>query len=153
MAIASNEWMAGQGPGLVLLQRDPRKAIGEDEIACLVCGKAFRQLTNTHLVSHGFTSDEYRERFGYNRRRPLMCLALVKLYRDRAREVRLAERIRRRPIVADPKLRRQGGARTVFLEEYLTRSELQRQPRARWNRRDGQGRYTTQMVGRTQPCS
>ena len=141
------------GPQRSALQQDPRRAVGEDEIVCLVCGKAFRQLTNTHLASHDVTADEYRQRFGYNRRRPLMCLALVRLYQERARAVRLADRIRRRPIIADPALRRQGGTRTVFLEEYLTRSELQQRPRARWNRRDGQGRYTTQLAGRTQPCS
>jgi len=145
MAIVPREWAAAPGAGPVPLQRDPRKAIGEDEIVCLVCGKAFRQLTNTHLASHGFTADEYRQRFGYNRRRPLMCLALLRLYQERARDVGLADRIRRRPIVADPELRRQGGARTVFLEEFLTRSELQQRPRARWDRRDGQGRYTTQI--------
>ncbi len=61
----------------------------------------------------------------------------------RARAVRIgfAERIRQRPIVARPDLRRRGGARRVRLEELLTRQEIQRNPRARWDRRDGSGRF------------
>ncbi len=33
---------------------DPRSAIREREILCLVCGRALRQLTNTHLREAGF---------------------------------------------------------------------------------------------------
>ena len=127
----------------IYIRSDPRRAIGEDKIVCMFCRRGYRQLTNTHLSAHGVTGAEYRRRFGYNRRRPLMCGALVRLYRSRAREVGLAERIRRRPIVHDPSLRRQGGVRTISLEEYLTRSETQRRPRARWSRRDGRGRFAT----------
>ncbi|HEY5725538.1 MAG TPA: MucR family transcriptional regulator, partial [Methylomirabilota bacterium] len=52
------------------LKGDPRRAIGDDAIVCLVCGYALRQLTNTHLRLHGLTAPVYRERFGYNRCRP-----------------------------------------------------------------------------------
>jgi predicted transcriptional regulator len=62
------------------LRADPRRAIQEDTIRCLVCGRAFRQLTNTHLGAHGIGSAAYKRRFGYNRGRPLMCRALQRLY-------------------------------------------------------------------------
>ncbi len=52
--------------------RDPRCAITEDGVLCLECGRRFRHLTNTHLRSHGLTSDDYKQRFGYNMRRALM---------------------------------------------------------------------------------
>lgn len=106
------------------LRADPRQAVQQDSIHCLVCGGVFRQLTNTHLRSHGLTADEYKRRFGYNRGRPLMCRALRLLYADRAVRNGLAARIRQRPILARPELRRRGGARTIALEELLTRREV-----------------------------
>ena len=121
--------------------RDPRRAIAEHEILCLVCGVAFRHLTNTHLAGHGLTPMEYKRRFGYNVGRPLMCRALVRLYAERAVRTGLAARIRRRPILDDPALRRAGGARTIAPEEILTRQEVQRRPRLRWSARDGRGRF------------
>src|ERR1700741_1296914 len=57
---------------LAALWRDPRQAISEDAIVCLVCGGAFRHLTNTHLAHHGLTSESYKEIVGYNGRRSLM---------------------------------------------------------------------------------
>ena len=154
MAVVVNE-------ALEVMRQDPRRAVTENEIVCLVCGSAFRQLTNTHLAGHGLSTAAYKKRFGYNRNRPLMCTVLVRLYTERAVEIRLADRIRRRPVVADPELRRQGGARRVVLEEYLTRSDIQRRPRRRWNARDESGRFsakaqqmnTTQILGRAHPCS
>lgn len=115
---------------LALLRADPRQAVEQDLIRCLVCGGAFRQLTNTHLRNHGMTVDQYKRVFGYNRGRPLMCRALQRLYTERAVKIGLAARIRQRPILARPELRRQGGARTIALEEILTRREVRERGRA-----------------------
>lgn len=111
---------------LATLRRDPRQAIEEDRIVCLVCAARFRQLTNTHLRSHQLTAAEYKVRFGYNRGRPLMCRALARLYAERAIQNGLADRIRIRPILAEPALRRRGGMRPVTLEELLTRRDARR---------------------------
>jgi hypothetical protein len=115
---------------LAILRADPRQAVEEDRIRCLVCAGAFRQLTNTHLRAHGLSAAEYKARFGYNRGRPLMCRALARMYADRARKVGLAARIGRRPILLEPELRRRGGARAIALEELLTRRELRRREAA-----------------------
>ena len=111
------------GEVLAALRADPRRAIEENAIRCLECGRALRQLTNTHLRGHGITATDYKRRFGYNRCRPLMCLALQRLYVERAVRAGLASQIRCRPIVAQPELRRRGGARTISLEECLTRRD------------------------------
>jgi hypothetical protein len=108
---------------LTVLRADPRRAVGEDAIVCLLCGGTFRQLTNTHLRGHGLTADEYKRRFGYNRRRALMCAALRRVYAERAVRTDLASRIGWRPIVQEPELRRLGGMRPTTLEERLTRAE------------------------------
>lgn len=113
------------------IDHDPRRAIGDDAIVCLICGQAFRQLTNTHLASHGTTPCDYRRTFGYNARRPLMCHDLKRLYSERAVRSNLAARIRERPVVARPELRRLGGRRVLAWEEILTRFETRRRMRER----------------------
>ena len=105
------------------LLADPRRAVAEEAIVCLLCGGTFRQLTNTHLRGHGMTADQYKRRFGYNRRRALMCGALRRVYAERALRTELAARIGWRPIVEEPALRRLGGMRPTTLEERLTRAE------------------------------
>ena len=112
---------------LQILFSDPRLAVREDCIVCLICAAQLRQLTNTHLRGHGTGVAEYRARFGYNRRRALMCRALHRLYTERAVRAGLAARIGHRPIVETPELRRLGGVRPITLEEQLTRREAQRQ--------------------------
>ena len=111
---------------LAALRADPRQAVQDDSIRCLICGRVFRQLTNTHLRGHDISSTEYKRRFGYNRGRPLMCHALQRLYVERAVRSGLAGRIRRRPILFEPELRRLGGCRAIALEEVLTRREARR---------------------------
>ena len=108
---------------LAILVADPRRAVTEESIVCLLCSGTFRQLTNTHLKGHGLTADEYKRRFGYNRRRALMCGALRRVYADRALRTELASRISWRPIVHEPALRRLGGMRPTTLEERLTRAD------------------------------
>lgn len=105
------------------LREDPRLAIDEQSIVCLICGGRFRQLTNTHLACHGITSQEYKERFGYNPGRALMSTTLRRVYAERAVRVGLASRIRWRPVVSEPELRRLGGIRPIRLEERLTRRD------------------------------
>jgi predicted transcriptional regulator len=137
---------AGASARLGTILRDPRRAITEQEIVCLVCGGAFRHLTNTHLAAHGLTPRGYKRQFGYNAGRPLMCRALVRLYAERAVRTGLASHIRRRPIVEDPALRRAGGARIIAREELLTRRDVQGRYRPRWSERDDRGRFARRGV-------
>jgi predicted transcriptional regulator len=93
--------------------RDPRRAIAEHEVVCLVCGASLRHLTNTHLAGHGLTPVAYKSRVGYNLRRALMCRALVRLYAERAVRTGLASFIRHRPILEDATLGHAGGLRAI----------------------------------------
>lgn len=111
------------GTMLEALWRDPRRAILENGIVCLVCGRIFRHLTNTHLAHHGLTSDSYKQSFGYNGGRSLMAHAVRRVHADNAIRRGLAQMIRRRPIVADPSLRARGGTRPRAREEWLSRRE------------------------------
>jgi hypothetical protein len=130
------------GAELEVLRRDPRRAILEDEIICLVCGRLFRHLTNTHLAHHGLTSEAYKLTFGYNGRRSLMAHAVRRRHADNAVRRGLAQMIRRRPIVADPALRARGGTRLRAREEWLHRRESGRRPGS-VPPRDASGRFMT----------
>lgn len=122
--------------------RDPRRAITEERVVCLMCGRCFRHLTNTHLRLHGLTSDQYKQRFGYNSRRALMVAAVRQTHAVNANRLGLADRIRSNPIYENIELRRQGGRHPHALEEMLTRRE--RQPHTHTSQpRDGRGRFKT----------
>ncbi|HEX5528885.1 MAG TPA: hypothetical protein VFZ82_04960 [Methylomirabilota bacterium] len=56
---------------------------------------------------------------------------LRRLYSERAVRCNLAGRIRQRPIVRDPELRRRGGRRALAWEEVLTRFESRHAGRGR----------------------
>jgi len=71
---------------------DPKKAIKEKSITCVMCGKSFKLLTKKHLASHGLTADEYRERCGYKKGTPLVCKALQRERRKKMQDMRLWER-------------------------------------------------------------
>jgi len=115
------------GAAMEALRQDPRRAILEDGIVCLVCGRILRHLTNTHLANHGMTSEMYKHAFGYNGRRSLMAHAVRRMHAANAIRQGLAQMIRQRPIVVDPALRARGGARRRAREEWLNRSESSRQ--------------------------
>jgi ROS/MUCR transcriptional regulator protein len=134
------------GAALEALWRDPRRAITEDGIVCLVCGRTFRHLTNTHLAHHGFTSETYKKTVGYNGRRSLMAHAVRRRHAANAVRRGLAQLIRRRPIVADPALRARGGARARAREEALRRREGGRRYRT-LPLRDPGGRFVTSAAG------
>jgi hypothetical protein len=130
------------GAALAALWQDPRRAILEEGIVCLVCGRVFRHLTNTHLAHHGLTSEGYKQSFGYNGRRSLMAHAVRRQHADNAIRRGLAQMIRRRPIVADPALRARGGTRLRAREEWLSRRESGRRAGALPSR-DATGRFVT----------
>lgn len=68
---------------------DPKKAIREKTIICCVCGKSFKILTKKHLSSHDLTPEEYREKFGYKKKLPLVCKSLQRERRKKMKEMKL----------------------------------------------------------------
>ena len=71
---------------------DPKKAIKEKSITCVVCGKSFKLLTKKHLGTHGFTAESYREHCGYKKGTPLVCKSLQRERRKKMKDMRLWER-------------------------------------------------------------
>lgn len=75
---------------------DPAKAVKENSVVCLECGKAFKVLTKKHLAAHGLTPEEYRSKYGYKKGAPLAAKALQRERRKKMKDMRLWER-RRKP--------------------------------------------------------
>lgn len=71
---------------------DPKKAIKEKTITCVMCGKSFKLITQKHLASHGLSVEEYRERCGYKKGTPLVCKSLQRERRKKMKDMRLWER-------------------------------------------------------------
>src|SRR5262249_17779822 len=127
---------------LLEYRADPRRAITDTGVICLVCGRSFRHLTNTHLQSHNLTSGQYKRLFGYNPRRALMAASVRRTHSHNAKKAGLAGRIRRWPLLEGTELRKKGGRRTHTLEEAINRRERGR--RATLNgQRDSRGRFAS----------
>ncbi|WP_320006447.1 MucR family transcriptional regulator [Maridesulfovibrio sp.] len=71
---------------------DPKKAIREKSIICLESGKSFKVLTKRHLAKYGLTPDEYREKWGYAKKTPLVCKSLQRERRKKMKEMKLWEK-------------------------------------------------------------
>ncbi|CCO22697.1 MucR family transcriptional regulator [Maridesulfovibrio hydrothermalis] len=71
---------------------DPKKAIREKSIICLESGKSFKVLTKRHLAKYDLTPDEYREKWGYAKKTPLVCKSLQRERRKKMKEMRLWEK-------------------------------------------------------------
>lgn len=68
---------------------DPKKAIKESSIVCCECGKSFKILTKKHLLTHGLTPEQYREKYGYKKGAALACKSLVRERRKKMKDMQL----------------------------------------------------------------
>ncbi len=68
------------------ISRNPQSSIQRDQVVCLECGKAFKLLSNRHLVLHGLTPREYKQKHGIRKTQPLSSRALTARRRKVAKE-------------------------------------------------------------------
>ena len=61
----------------------PENSIQDDKVICLECGAEFKQLTQTHLSSHGMSPTEYKKKYGFSMRTPLYAKSLTKAAKKR----------------------------------------------------------------------
>ena len=73
---------------------DPKKAIKMNSVICVECGAEFKILTKKHLALHGLTPAEYREKWGYGKRTPLVCKKLAKQRREKMAEMKIWEKVK-----------------------------------------------------------
>ncbi|WP_308483160.1 MucR family transcriptional regulator [Desulfovibrio psychrotolerans] len=82
---------AAEGPVV-----DPKKAIKQNSIICVECGKSFKILGKKHLATHGLTPNEYREKHGYKKGTALVCKSLAKQRKEKMASMRIWEKVESR---------------------------------------------------------
>ncbi|MBW2057518.1 MAG: MucR family transcriptional regulator [Deltaproteobacteria bacterium] len=81
------EGVGAEGPvpeGAVAM--DPKASIQRNKIICLECGKEFKQLSRSHLKSHGLTPREYKKKYGLKAGQALTAKSLSAKRRRTAKE-------------------------------------------------------------------
>jgi predicted transcriptional regulator len=73
----------------------PQDSIQNDKVICLECGAEMRQLTSKHLVAHGMSSKEYRQKYGFTMRTPLSAKSLTKARSKAAKKRGLPENLKK----------------------------------------------------------
>jgi predicted transcriptional regulator len=71
---------------------DPKKAIRERSVICCECGKSFKVLTKRHLITHGLTPEQYKEKYGYKKGTSLVAKSLARSRRKTMQDMKLWEK-------------------------------------------------------------
>lgn len=71
----------------------PERAIGQDAITCLVCGKSFKTLKRHLKNAHDMNPQDYRQTFGLDKSYPLVAPNLSQQRAQVAKERGLGERL------------------------------------------------------------
>lgn len=96
LSAAIRQLMSGEAsPALAGGAENAIKQISEKSVSCLECGKSFKLLTRRHLLSHGLTAEEYREKWGYPKDMPLVCKSLQRERRKKMKDMKLWEKRRK----------------------------------------------------------
>ncbi len=74
-------------------KKNPLDSIKKDEIICLECGQAFKQISFKHLKMHGLTPEEYRTKHGFSKRQPLTARSVSEKRGERVKESGLAAKM------------------------------------------------------------
>ena len=72
---------------------EPKASIQQNRVICLECGKEFKQLSRSHLKSHGLTPKEYKKKHGLKANQALTAKSLSAKRRKTAKERGLGERL------------------------------------------------------------
>ena len=68
-------------------------SIQRNQIICLVCGKAFKLLSNRHLALHGMTPREYKQKYGIRMTQALSAKTLSARRRKLAKELGMGKQL------------------------------------------------------------
>ena len=75
------------------VRTSPLASIQRNKIVCLECGKEFKQLSKSHLASHGLTPKSYKEKHAIPSKTPLTAKSLSARRRKMAKERGLGEKL------------------------------------------------------------
>ncbi len=72
---------------------EPKASIQRNKVICLECGKEFKQLSRTHLSTHGLTPREYKKKHGFKASQALTATSLSARRRKTAKERGLGKKL------------------------------------------------------------
>ena len=73
----------------------PQNSIQDDKVICLECGAEMNLLTVRHLVSHGMSLKEYKQKYGFPMGTPLAAKALTKARSTAAKKRGLPDNLKK----------------------------------------------------------
>jgi predicted transcriptional regulator len=73
----------------------PENSIQDDKIICLECGAEMKQLTQTHLSSHGLTPTEYKKKYGFSTGTALLAKSVTKAMSEARQKRGLPENLKK----------------------------------------------------------
>jgi predicted transcriptional regulator len=79
--------------GAASVVMEPKASIQRNKIICLDCGKEFKQLSRSHLKSHGLTPKEYKQKYNLKASQALTAKSLSAKRRKTAKERGLGEKL------------------------------------------------------------
>jgi predicted transcriptional regulator len=88
-AEANQEALLKEKPALT-----PENSIQNDKVICLECGAEFKQLTQTHLSSHGMSPKEYKRKYGFSMKTSLLAKSLTMALSKAAKKRGLPEKLK-----------------------------------------------------------
>jgi predicted transcriptional regulator len=83
----------GAGSGQMEPVMPPNKAVGQEQITCLVCGKAFKTLKRHLSQKHDMSPADYRQAFDLSKDYPLVAPGYSQYRANKAKELGLGERM------------------------------------------------------------
>ena len=72
---------------------EPGSSIQRNKIICCECDKEFKQLSKSHLRSHGLTPKEYKKKYGIPGSQALTAKSLTAKRRKLAKEMKLGSKL------------------------------------------------------------
>lgn len=82
-------------PKQAIQKLSPANSIQNDKVICLECGAEMRQLSRTHLASHGMSPKEYKKKYGFSMKTPLSAKSVTKARSKAAKKRGLPENLQK----------------------------------------------------------
>jgi predicted transcriptional regulator len=84
---------AGIPAAAAVVAIEPKASIQRNKIICMECGKEFKQLSKSHLKSHGLTPRDYKRKHNLKASQALTAKSLSAKRRKTAKERGLGEKL------------------------------------------------------------
>ena len=92
-SVKAKEEQVAEEPAVAREAVEGKASIQKNKVICLECDREFKQLSKSHLSSHGLTLNEYKEKHGIPLGQALISKDLSAKRRKVAKEIGLGKRL------------------------------------------------------------